>query len=59
MEQGRVFTPLLGRYWRLEAVHRMSGRRHAAEAPTLKIALKKLDYMIRKDIPKNGRQKKA
>ena len=55
MEQRRLFAPLLGRYWCVEAVHRMSDRRYAAEAPTLKIALKKLDHTIQKDIHRSGR----
>lgn len=38
----RKFRPLFGRYWEIEARHESSGRSFIIEAPTIKIAMKKL-----------------
>ena len=46
LKRTRIFKPMFGRYWMVEARHRMSGLRREVEAPTLKIALKKLSTVI-------------
>ena len=42
------FRPLFGRYWEVEARHESSGRLLNVEAPTMKIAMKKLVSLLKK-----------
>jgi hypothetical protein len=44
--RARRFRPLFGRYWEIEARYELSGRSHTVEAPTLKIAMKKLAKLV-------------